>query len=70
VTRVITPADIAQRLSVTPKYIRDLCERGELPARKVGKFWRIEEADFEAWWKAGKTGAVDKGNIVEMRGRR
>jgi excisionase family DNA binding protein len=63
---VMTPQDVASRIKMTPAYVRLLCERGELRARKCGKFWRIEEADFLAWWSAGKTSA----NLVHISSAR
>lgn len=64
--RTLTPTEVAERIRMTAAYVRDLCERGELPARKCGKFWRIEEADFDGWWKKGKTST----NVVQIVGAR
>lgn len=45
----MTAAEAARRLECSPRYIRLLCERGELPAWKIGRSgWRIAEASVEA----------------------
>ena len=36
--------EAAWLLSCSVKHIRDLCERGELKAARVGKLWRINRA--------------------------
>ena len=39
---MLTPETVAQKLSVTPATIRNMCDRGDIPgARKVGRQWRI-----------------------------
>ena len=60
--RVLTPNEIAAHIKMTAAYVRLCCERGELRAVKRGKYWRIDEADFDAWWAAGKTST----NIVQI----
>ena len=68
--RVLTPNEIAERIRMTAAYIRQLCDRGELPARKVGKFWRIEESDFDAWWAKEKTKPVSDEKVIAIAERR
>jgi excisionase family DNA binding protein len=38
----LTTKEVAKRERITPRTVRNLCERGELPAYKVGGQWRIE----------------------------
>ena len=39
---MLTPEEVAEKLRVTSRHIRNLCDRGEIPgARKVGNLWRI-----------------------------
>ena len=41
-------ADAARRLGVSASYVRQLIAAGDLPAVRVGRAWRILEADLEA----------------------
>lgn len=65
-TKVLTPNEIAATIKMTAAYVRLCCERGELRARKCGKFWRIDEPDFIAWWNKGKTST----NVVQIASAR
>lgn len=41
-------AEAARKLNVTLKYVYDLVYSAKLPAKKVGKIWRIPENAIEA----------------------
>jgi len=43
---LFTPDDVAEKLSVTPKTVRDWLRSGELIGIKVGKGWRIHPKDL------------------------
>ncbi len=47
--RTLTPEEIAQTLRLHPEVVRRMMKRGEIPARKVGRLWRTDEAVFNAW---------------------
>ena len=40
--------DAALRIGVSASYVRQLIAAGELPAQRVGRAWRVLEADLEA----------------------
>lgn len=42
----LTPEDIAIRLGVHPKSVREWCRMGKLKAIKAGKLWRIAPEDL------------------------
>ncbi|NLW49431.1 MAG: helix-turn-helix domain-containing protein [Candidatus Brocadiaceae bacterium] len=46
---ILTIQDAAELLVVDPKTIYRLAERGELPAFKVGRQWRMRKRDLDAW---------------------
>ena len=46
-----TVKDIAIRLKVCERTIQNLIRRGELPAHKIGRVWRITKEDFEQYLK-------------------
>ena len=46
---MLTTKEVAERLKVTQKTIRNLIESGELPAYRFGRDYRINEEDFEEY---------------------
>jgi len=50
----MTVAEVAERLRVSERTVRQLIMRGELPAIKIGKEWRIARAELEAFLKKRK----------------
>jgi len=51
--RVLSTNEVAHRENVSPRTIRRLCERGELPSYKLGGQWRIDSS-----YKKHLTGAA------------
>ena len=49
--------EVAARLKLREKTIRDWILRGELPAYKLGKEWRIRRDDFDQAMQARRTTA-------------
>ncbi len=47
--RLLTLEEVAERLAVAPKTIRDWLREGKLKGLKVGKLWRVREQDLEAF---------------------
>ena len=46
---LLTPKEVAERLSVSPKSIRAWLRQGKLKGVRVGRLWRIRERDLEAF---------------------
>jgi excisionase family DNA binding protein len=46
--RCLTIAEAAEWLSVDHKTVRRMVERGEIPALRVGRVWRIEPEEIRA----------------------
>mgnify|MGYP000890736642 CR=1 FL=1 len=42
----LTPEEVAERFKVSPKTVREWLRSGELVGVKVGRGWRIKEADI------------------------
>lgn len=51
---MLTTKEVAEKLKVTQKTIRNLIESGELPAYRFGRDYRIKEEDFEEYIKLSK----------------
>lgn len=47
--RFLTPQEVAELLRVSSAAIHRLLRRGELPAVRVGRAWRVEETDLQRW---------------------
>ncbi len=46
---LLTVNEVAARLTVSPKTVRRLVERGELPALKIGASVRVDPGELQAW---------------------
>lgn len=53
---------IARALGCCERHVRQLCINGDIPAIKVGRLWRIPEAEFLKWLESG-------GSRPNVRGR-
>ena len=54
---MLTPEEVAEKLRVHPNTVRDYLKQGILPGIKLGRAWRVEEKDLEAFIKERKQGA-------------
>ncbi len=65
---LLTPEEVAEYLKVPVETIWRWCRNGDIPAIKIGKYWRIPEDELRAFIKAKrnltpsdtKTAAPDK----------
>lgn len=48
-TPMLTIHDVAEKLNVDERTIRELIRKNELRAIKVGKEWRVTEDDLDAY---------------------
>jgi excisionase family DNA binding protein len=54
VGKVFTPEEVAERLSVSTKTIKDWLRTGKLKGVKVGRLWRVRESELEKFLERGK----------------
>lgn len=63
--RLMTIAEVAERLNVSEWKVRDLARKGEIPHQRIGGLVRFREADIEAYENGvtqwGYTSAVKSG---------
>jgi excisionase family DNA binding protein len=45
--RWVTVEEVAEHLSVTPAWVRNMARAGELPAAKFGTYWRFRISDVD-----------------------
>jgi len=50
---LLTVEEVAQRLRYRPATIQGWLRQGKLRGRKVGKEWRVSQADLEMWLAQG-----------------
>lgn len=46
---VLTVAEVAAYLKISPTTVWRHCARGTLPAFRVGRQWRVERRDLDTW---------------------
>ena len=49
IERLLTTKEVSEILKVHPKVLERMAKRGEVPALKVGKFWRYRATTLDAW---------------------
>lgn len=47
--RILNSVQVGEILDMCSKVIERMARRREIPAFKVGKFWRYRESDIEKW---------------------
>lgn len=53
-------AEISVLTGLGPERIRQLCAKGEIPAFRVGKLWKVEKNDLRQWFNSQKV-RIDQG---------
>ena len=46
---LLTSKEASEVLKIHPKVLERMAKRGEVPALKVGKFWRYRASTLDAW---------------------
>ena len=46
---LLTTQEASQVLKIHPKVLERMAKRGEVPALKIGKFWRYRATALDAW---------------------
>jgi excisionase family DNA binding protein len=59
-TPFLTPEEAAQYLRLHPDTMYRLLQRGDLPALKVGRQWRVRRSDLDAYLRGEAPGADAK----------
>lgn len=47
--RLLTPEDIADWLQVTPQWVHEMARTQQIPAIKLGRYWRFDQTTVEGW---------------------
>jgi excisionase family DNA binding protein len=62
---VLTVAEVAAYLKISPTTVWRHCMRGTLPAFRVGRQWRVERHDLVVWISALKAQASSRSAETE-----
>jgi excisionase family DNA binding protein len=49
IEKLLTSKEASEVLQIHPKVLERMAKRGEVPALKVGKFWRYRASTLDAW---------------------
>jgi hypothetical protein len=60
---LITLAQAAEQYGFTHEYLRELCQRGRLKARKLGKLWVTTPGEMEKFIRSREARGVYRGDI-------
>ena len=55
--KLLTPAQVAERLQITERTVYEWIRGGKLPALKLGRLWRIWPEDLEAFLEGARARA-------------
>jgi excisionase family DNA binding protein len=68
-TPLLSPADVAIYLGRSEQWVTSACRNGTLPARKVGRVWRITESDVVEYLDRVRTGQATTAPATRRRRR-
>ena len=57
----LTPREVSGLLRVSIQTVRRWIKEGDLPAYKIGRAWRIQEADLVVWLEQQRSTGVAEG---------
>jgi len=52
--RLLSPEEVAKRLAISPKTVREYLREGRIKAMKVGRLWRVRESDLQQYLKGDR----------------
>ena len=55
--KLLTPAQVAERLQITERTVYEWIRGGKLTALKLGRLWRIHQDDLEAFLERARAKA-------------
>ncbi len=58
-TAFYTINEVAEMLDLSPVTIARWCNSGEIPAYRLGRKWKINKAEFDAWLQERKNAKED-----------
>ncbi len=65
--KLLTSTDVAKRLQVNERTVRQWLRKSLLRGYKIGKEWGITEKDFDAFLQAGINKPLEKPQYGDLR---
>lgn len=59
-TTWLTLEEAAQYLKMGKSTLYDLARKGNIPAHKMGREWRLDAAELNEWLKSGKLALLEQ----------
>ena len=67
--KLITVTEVAEYLRVKRSTVYEWAKEGKIPAAKVGRLWRFDREEIEAWVKSRKPSVGVEASNNEVIGR-
>ena len=71
--RLLDAAAVAERLGVPETWVRETTRSGAMPAIRLGRYWRYDLTDVEAWLESckqpGRSIRLRSGNTTDAGAR-
>ena len=64
-TRWISVAEVAQHLGVARDTVYRWIDSRGMPAHRVGRFWKFQLAEVDAWVKSGEAEVSSRADSIE-----
>jgi len=58
--RLLTAEDVAEWLQVTVEWVHQMARTGQMPAMKLGRYWRFDQAAVGTWLMNRQGGAYKR----------
>ena len=52
---LLTPEEVADWLQVTVEWVHQMAREGDMPAMKLGRYWRFDQDAVDAWLSERQT---------------
>lgn len=52
--QLLSPEEVAKRLAISPKNVREYLREGRIKTMKVGRLWRVRESDLQQYLKGDR----------------
>jgi excisionase family DNA binding protein len=63
---IMSTAEASRLIRISPNKLREMAEKGEIPAFRLGKNWRYRRDDLFDWVEEQVTGSQKGGSDAEV----
>ena len=62
---LLTDEQVAGLLGIHQKTLQRLCRAGQIPAHRIGRFWRFRASELDKWLTGALTSSGQSGRVNE-----